>query len=760
MFRGRQFHNPAVHRMGIPHYGMLCTKRFATEKYLARLPHIRNIGISAHIDSGKTTVTERILFYTGKILQIHEVKGGTTQGATMDSMELEKEKGITIRSAATYCKWKDKHINLIDTPGHVDFTIEVERSLRVLDGAVLLLCGVSGVQCQTLTVDRQMRRYNVPRVAFVNKLDRDNSDPRRALKGLRERLGMHCAFVQLPIGVAHDFEGVADIIEKKAYYFDGPKGEIVREAPIPDYLVAEAETALRELIEKLADVDPQIEEQFLSETTPTSQEIHDAIKRVTVTRKFVPVFMGSAYKNKGVQPLLDGVNRYLPHPGEVQNFGHKMTLRTDEENNKVWETGEPVQVFSDDEKPLLAMVFKLEETKKTGLSNYIRVYQGRLRASDQLINTRSGKSFKPPKLVRMHANSTEPVEAIDAGEICAISGEIEASSGDTIMRNVGDVDKNRLSCENMYVPPRVISMAVTPKDKHQEQQIENIFRRFMREDPTFFATKNAETKQLVLEGMGELHLEVYVERLKREFDLIVEMGKPMVTYREIITEKAEFDYVFKRQSGGAGQWAHLKGVIAPYDKIDFSKESGTKNKVQLRCPNSEVREALQKSFFKTFTTKIFEAPGIIMKAPVWGVDVKFTGGAMHEIDSTDIAFRNATLALWQDFLIKCKPTLVEPFMNVEMTAPAEYLNPVQDEFIRRDGIVNDTIINGPDVILRGETALDTMFGFIVDLRKLTKGQGEFSMEFKEYRQMPTHKAQRVIDERNAFLERPTFNLTG
>lgn len=741
--------------------GFLCmlrqtSVRLATPAFLNAVSHVRNIGISAHIDSGKTTMSERILFYCGRINKIHEVKGGTEVGATMDSMELEKERGITIRSAATQCRWKDSVINLIDTPGHVDFTIEVERALRVLDGAVLLMCGVGGVQSQTLTVDRQMKRYGVPRVCFINKLDRDNANPHKALKQARERLGINAAFLQLNIGISQDFEGVVDLIMRKAVHFDGANGENLRYGDVPDYLKEDVEAARKELVSRLAECDAQMEELFLNDEEPAEEQIHDAIRRATLANKFVPVLMGSAYRNKGVQLLLDAVQRYLPSPSERTNTGYHIKKVKDEEGN-ITNVKEGEAVFeTDDEKPLVALVFKLEETKKTGLSNYVRVYQGKMR-KEHLLNVRSGKTFLPPKLVRMHADSAESVDEVRAGDICAIQGEIDASSGDTLMRAGPKTASQLLSCEDMYVPPRVISASLKLKDDRDSTRLRDRMNAFMREDPTFIMYRNSETNEEIVEGMGELHLNIYVERLKREFGVEVELGKPTVNYREVLTERQEFDFVFKRQSGGAGQWAHLKGYIEPLP-IDMSTEKGAKNKITTSCSNGDIREGLQKSVIKQLERKIL-LKGELMHAPVWGVHFHLSGGAMHEVDSNDLAFRNATQELWETLLPKLRPTLVEPFMEVEMTVPTNNMTEVSTEFSKREGVVTETVVDGPDTVIRGETALDTMFGFISDLRRLTKGQGDFSMQFKEYRPMAQYKAQMRMDERNKELGRTLYQLS-
>lgn len=727
----------------------------ASASFLNNTKRVRNVGISAHIDSGKTTVTERILFYSGRIDRIHEVKGGTEVGATMDSMELEKERGITIRSAATQCKWGDHLINVIDTPGHVDFTIEVERALRVLDGAILLMCGVGGVQSQTLTVDRQMRRYQVPRIAFINKLDRDNANPQRAIVQARDRLGLNCAAIHLNIGVAQDFEGVVEIIEQRAVFFDGPFGDTIRYGPVPEYLQEDLATARKELISRLAECDEMMEELFLEDKEPTVEQMHGAIRRTTIANKFVPVLMGSAYRNKGVQLLLDAVCSYLPSPLERENNGLEVKKVKNDEGEVTMERGSNVKFDTDDEKPLVALVFKLEETKKTGLSNYVRVYQGKMR-KEHLLNVRTGKNFMVPKIVRMHADSAEVIDEVRAGDICAIQGDVNLASGDTLMK-AGPQSAKLFSCEDMYIPPRVISASLKVSDDGDATKIRERLQAFMREDPTFVYYKNGETDEDIVEGMGELHLDIYVERLRREYGFKVELGKPTVNYREVITVRQEFDFIYKRQSGGAGQWAHLKGFVEPLT-IDMCVEKGKKNKITIKCSNGDIRESLQKSVLKQLERKIL-VKGELMQAPVWGVHFCLNGGAMHEVDSNDLAFKNATQELWETLLPKLQPTLVEPYMEVEMTVPTTNMTDVSTMFGKRDGIVTETVVNGPDTIINGEAAMDTMFGFISDLRRLTKGQGDFSMEFKEYRPMSAYKAQSRMDERNKVLQRKLYQLS-
>ncbi|NXX83163.1 EFGM factor, partial [Urocolius indicus] len=483
---------------------------------------IRNIGISAHIDSGKTTLTERILFYTGRIAQMHEVKGKDGVGAVMDSMELERQRGITIQSAATYTMWKDTNINIIDTPGHVDFTIEVERSLRVLDGAILVLCAVGGVQCQTITVNRQMKRYSVPFLTFINKLDRLGSDPGRAVQQLRSKLKHNAAFVQIPIGLEGNFKGIIDLIEEKAVYFDGALGQTLRYDEIPAEFRAEAAERRRELIECVADADDQLGELFLEEKIPTVAELKLAIRRATLSKSFTPVLLGSALKNKGVQPLLDAVLEYLPNPAEVENYA--ILNQGDSED----QTKFLLNSARDNSQPFIGLAFKLE-AGRFGQLTYIRVYQGMLKKSDYIYNTRTGKRVRVQRLVRMHSDNMEDVNEVYAGDICALFG-IDCASGDTFT----DKTSTDISMESIHIPDAVISVAMKPSNKNDFDKFSKGLSRFTREDPTFRTHFDDESKETIVSGMGELHLEIYAQRMEREYGCPCTMGKPKVAFRENI----------------------------------------------------------------------------------------------------------------------------------------------------------------------------------------------------------------------------------
>jgi len=520
---------------------------------MADVHKLRNIGISAHIDSGKTTLTERILFYTARIHAIHDVRGKDGVGAKMDSMELEKERGITIQSAATFCDWNVKsesselhgqkhNINIIDTPGHVDFTIEVERALRVLDGAVLVLCGVAGVQSQSLTVDRQMRRYNVPRVAFINKLDRQGANPFRVCTQLREKLAHNSVMMQIPIGVEGDHVGVVDLVEMRAVYFEGENGEVIRYAEIPEELKAQADEYREILLDAASMFSDELMEAMLEESV-TPAVIRSAVRKACIDRQMTPVFMGSAYKNRGVQELLDGVLYYLPNPTEVENKGLDLE---DGENE--------VMLKPDPDLPFVALAFKLEDGQY-GQLTYLRVYQGTLNKGEFIHNQFDRKKVKAGRLVRMHSNDMEDIEKSEPGDIIALFG-VDCRSGDTFTDG-----SRRISMTSMFVPEPVIHLTISTKDAKGTQNLSKALQRFTKEDPTFRVRTDPETNETIISGMGELHLEVYVERMKREYKVEVETSPPRVAYRETITQRAEFNYTHRKQTGGSGQFGKIAGYI-------------------------------------------------------------------------------------------------------------------------------------------------------------------------------------------------------
>ncbi|PON61192.1 Translation elongation factor [Parasponia andersonii] len=668
---------------------------------------LRNIGISAHIDSGKTTLTERVLYYTGRIHEIHEVRGRDGVGAKMDSMDLEREKGITIQSAATYCTWNGYQINIIDTPGHVDFTIEVERALRVLDGAILVLCSVGGVQSQSITVDRQMRRYEVPRLAFINKLDRMGADPWKVLNQARSKLRHYSAAMQVPIGLEDDFKGLVDLVQLKAYYFHGSNGEKVVAEEIPaemEDLVAEKR---RELIETVSEVDDKLAEKFLNEEPISSTDLEEAVRRATVARKFIPVFMGSAFKNKGVQPLLDGVLNYLPCPVEVSNYALDQT-RNEE---KVTLAGTP-------DGPLVALAFKLEEGR-FGQLTYLRIYEGVIRKGDFIINVNTGKKVKVPRLVRMHSNEMEDIQEAHAGQIVAVFG-VDCASGDTFTD--GSV---RYTMTSMNVPEPVMSLAVQPVSKDSGGQFSKALNRFQKEDPTFRVGLDAESGQTIISGMGELHLEVYVERIRREYKVDATVGKPRVNFRETVTQRAEFDYLHKKQTGGQGQYGRVCGYIEP-----LPPGSATKFEFE----NLIVGQAIPSNFIPAIEKGFKEAAnsGSLIGHPVENIRICLTDGASHAVDSSELAFKLAAIYAFRKCYTAARPVILEPVMLVELKVPTEFQGTVAGDINKRKGVIVGNDQEGDDSVITAQVPLNNMFGYSTSLRSMTQGKGEFTMEYREH----------------------------
>ncbi|CCH41247.1 elongation factor EF-G [Wickerhamomyces ciferrii] len=691
------------------------------EQDLQVADRMRNIGISAHIDSGKTTFTERVLFYTGRIKAIHEVRGRDNVGAKMDHMDLEREKGITIQSAATYCSWdkdnKNYHFNLIDTPGHIDFTIEVERALRVLDGAVLVVCAVSGVQSQTVTVDRQMRRYNVPRVTFINKMDRMGADPFRAIDQINKKLKTPAAAIQVPIGAESELKGVVNIIDRVALYNEGSQGEEIRKAEIPADLVDLVEEKRALLIETLADVDDEIAEIFLDEGEPTTEQIKDAIRRATIARKFTPVLMGSALANTGVQNVLDAVVDYLPNPSEILNKGLDISKGTEE----------PINMLPSSKKGFVGLAFKLEEGKY-GQLTYLRVYQGRLKKGGFITNVKTGKKVKVSRLVRMHSNDMEDVAEIGPGEICATFG-IECSSGDTFTDGV-----EQITMSSMFVPDAVISLSITPKSK-DTSNFSKAMNRFQKEDPTFRVRYDSESKETVISGMGELHLEVYVERMKREYNVDCITGKPQVSYREAIMNAADFDFTHKKQSGGAGQYARVIGTLSPLEG---------ENIFESHVVGGKVPEKYLVACRKGFEDACEKGPLIGHK--VLGAKMFINDGQIHDVDSNELAFRTAAIGAFKQAFIKGNGVILEPIMNVSVTAPGEFQGNVISLLNKVQAMIQDTEIGVDEFTISAECPLNQMFGFATSLRASTQGKGEFSLEFKQFSPAPVHLQKELIAE--------------
>jgi elongation factor G len=676
------------------------------------LDKVRNIGISAHIDSGKTTLTERILYYAGRIHAIHEVKGKDGVGATMDSMDLERERGITIQSAATNVSWGDTEINIIDTPGHVDFTIEVERALRVLDGAVLVLCGVAGVQSQSFTVDRQMRRYKVPRLAFINKLDRSGANAFRVATSLREKLNHNAVMVQIPIGAEDKLEGVIDLVKMKAFYFDGDNGDDIREENIPADLVADAKKYRTEMISKAADFDDALAEKFLMEQEPTEAEIKKALRKGCISLLMTPVFMGSAYKNKGVQLLLNGVTDYLPNPTEVKNEA----LDQDKKEEKI-------VLPCDAKKPCVGYAFKLQETQ-FGQLTYLRLYQGTLRKGDFITNITTGRKIKVPRLVRMHSDKMTDIESAEAGDIVALFG-IDCETGTTFTDGTINV-----TMTSMFVPNAVISLAVRPKDKSSADNFTKALNKFRKEDPTFRVHRDEESNETIVSGMGELHLDVYMERMRREFKCDVIAGAPQVAYRETISHGADFDYTHKKQTGGAGQFAKVVGRLEPLPPNGDKNYEFVDNIVSGKIPR-EFIPACDKGFAEQM------AKGPLIGFPIVNVQVKLEDGAYHDVDSSEMAFRICAMAAFRQGYEKAGAIALEPIMKLEVTCPEEFQGTIMGQINQRRGIIQGTsTMDGGLVTVNAEVPLSEMFGYSTTIRSATQGKGEFTMEFSRYSQCP------------------------
>ncbi|MBK7032846.1 MAG: elongation factor G [Ignavibacteria bacterium] len=688
---------------------------------MADLSKIRNIGISAHIDSGKTTLSERILYYTGKIHAIHEVRGKDGVGAKMDSMDLEREKGITIQSAATYCTWGDYDINLIDTPGHVDFTMEVERALRVLDGAVLVLCSVAGVQSQSITVDRQMRRYNVPRLAFINKCDRSGANPDRVADQLREKLAHNPAFVTYPIGLEDKLEGVIDIIAMKAIYFDGEGGSNIRKEEIPADLMDKAKDLRHRLIEVAADFDDALMEKFLLDEQPTPAELTEAVRKGTLSMKMTPVFCGSAYKNKGVQTLLDGVTALLPAPADVKNEA------LDQDNNEA-----RVTLQTNPDKDLVMLAFKLEDGRY-GQLTYMRIYQGTIKKGDSIINIANGKKVKVPRLVRMHSDDMNEIDQASAGDIVAMFG-VDCASGDTFTD--GNV---RYTMTSMFVPDPVIELAVAPKDKAGLVNFSKALNRFTKEDPTFRVMRDEESGETIIKGMGELHLEIYIERIKREYNTEVTVGRPKVAFRETLTQLAEFNYTHKKQTGGSGQFARVGGFIEPLPGDAVENYEFVDDIVGGVIPREYIPAC-----DKGFKESILE--GSLIGQPVVRVRVTINDGASHAVDSSEMAFKTAAIMAFREAYSAAKPTILEPIMKLEVSVPDEFQGSVIGQLNQRRGVIMGTDSDAGYVTVECEVPLSEMFGYSTDLRSATQGKGEFSMEFKKYQPVPRNIQEEMIKE--------------
>lgn len=692
---------------------------------------LRNIGVSAHIDSGKTTLSERILFYTGRIHAIHEVKGKDGVGATMDHMELEREKGITITAAATQVKWKGHTINLIDTPGHVDFTVEVERSLRVLDGAILVLCSVGGVQSQSLTVDRQMKRYKVPRIAFINKMDRTGANPDKVIRAIQEKLGVVPCPLQIPIGKESNFQGVVDLIEMRAVYFDGEDGEIVRYEPVPAELMPQAQTARQHMLETLSMSSDELMALLLEEQEVPVPLIRTVIREATLAHQITPVMMGSAYKNKGVQELLDAVTYYLPSPLDREITATDLDKQPKEgETDPNWNR---VRLDSDPNKPLVAMAFKTV-VEQYGQLTYTRIYQGKIVKGESYVNTRTGKRVRFGRLVRMHANDREDVEFAEAGDIIAIVG-VDCASGDTFC-----AEGTNYALESIYVPDAVIKLSIEPAKRDGADKLSKALERFRREDPTFRVMTDEETGQTLIAGMGQLHLDIYVERIKREYGVECIIGQPRVAYRETPTRQVEFNFKHKKQTGGSGQYAHVVGVMEPLPE-DHPVPYEFVNEITGGRIPKEYIPAVDKGFQRALVK------GPLCECEVVGVRMRLQDGSYHEVDSSELAFDICAYDCMRDVLNRADLALLEPIMKLEVEVPEEFQGSVTGHLASKRGVINSTETNMGNCVILAEVPLASMFDYANELRSMTQGKGTFSMEFAKYALLPRNLQAEVVEKR-------------
>lgn len=678
---------------------------------------VRNIGISAHIDSGKTTLSERVLFFCNKIHAIHEVRGKDGVGATMDHMELERERGITITSAATNVSWKDYEVNLIDTPGHVDFTIEVERALRVLDGAILVLCSVAGVQSQSITVDRQLKRYNVPRLAFVNKCDRVGANPYKVRDQLREKLNLNAHMIQIPIGLEELHSGVVDLVLMKAFTFD--EDGLMTESDIPSDLKEEAQKYRYDMLDALSMFNDELMELLMEEKEIPVDLIQQTIRNATIAREFVPVMLGSAYKNKAIQPLLDAVTAYLPAPNDVEN----LALDLDQGEQEV------VLESSENHKNTVALAFKLDDTQY-GQVTYIRVYQGKIRKGDELVNARTKKKFKVGRLVRMHSNEMTDIMETTAGDIAALFG-IDCASGDTFCSS-----NVNYSMTSMYVPAPVISLSITPKDSKASDNMAKALNRFTKEDPTFRTYVDPESNETVIQGMGELHLEVYVERMRREYKAEVVTGMPQVAYRETITKPIAFNYTHRKQTGGAGQYARVAGEMSPLENGDYEFVNNIKGGV---IPTEYVPSC--DKGFRACLNK-----GSLIGFPIVGVQMMINDGQFHPVDSSDMAFQAAARGAFREAYMKSAPQVLEPVMKVAVEGPTEFQGSIFGSINQRRGVILGSMEEGVMCRVEAEVPLSEMFGYSTVLRSLTQGKAEFTMEFLKYAKAPNNVMESMVKE--------------
>ncbi|MDD3889265.1 MAG: elongation factor G [Syntrophomonadaceae bacterium] len=683
------------------------------------LNNIRNIGIMAHIDAGKTTTTERMLFYTGKVHRMGEVDKGT---ATMDWMVQEQERGITITSAATACQWENYNINIIDTPGHVDFTVEVERSLRILDGAIGIFCAVAGVQPQSETVWRQADRYNIPRIAYINKMDRVGADFFRAAKMIRNNLGSEVVLVQLPVGAEDKFTGVIDIIKQKAYHYDDDLGESYTERDLNEVESREAQEYRTILLEKLSEYDDDILEKYLEGQEILTSDIEQSLRKLTIANKLVPVLCGSSFKNKGVQMLLEAVVKYLPSPLDIPPV-KVISL----------ETGDEVETPADINGPLAALAFKVATDPYVGKVTYFRVYSGRLKVGSQVINSKKNKKERITKILRMHANHREEINEVLAGDIVAGVGLKDTVTGDSLCS-----EDYQVLLESIEFPAPVVDVAIEPKTKADQDKIGESLRRLAEEDPTFQTRTNEETGQTIISGMGELHMEIIIDRLVKEFKVNANVGKPQVAYKETIKKKARDAATFDRQTGGRGQFANVILEVMP-----LSEGKGK------HFTNKATPESIPIEFVPVVKTGAMEAlqAGILAGYPVDDLEVALIGGTFHEVDSTEQAFKIASSMALKNSLEKAGSVLLEPIMEIEIISPEEYVGDVISDLNARRGRVLGFEENRDCKVIKGTVPLAETFGYATSLRSVSQGRASFSMQIKEFAEVPASKSKEIIARR-------------
>jgi elongation factor G len=684
------------------------------------ISRVRNVGLMAHIDAGKTTVTERILYFAGRTHRLGEVHDGE---ATMDWMVQEQERGITITSAATTAYWKDHRINVIDTPGHVDFTAEVERSLRVLDGTVALFCAVGGVQPQSETVWRQAEKYRVPRIGFINKMDRTGADFERVVAGIREELGANAVPVVLPIGAEDEFEGIIDLVDMKAvYYDDTAKGVAIREEDIPAELLEEARAAEAVMIERISEQDDRLMEKFLEGETPGRDECVAAMRAATIAGDIIPVLCGAAFKNKGVRRLMDAIIDYLPSPVDLPPV-----IGAQKEDNK-----EIVRHPSDDA-PLAAIAFKIQADKHMGKLTYVRVYSGVLNSGEVVYNSSREKRQRIGRLFEMHADNRQAVESLHAGEVGAVVGLGETRTGDTICN-----EKHPIVLESIEFPTPVIGLAVTPESRTDRDNLSKALIRLAEEDPTFTVTANEETGDVVISGMGELHLEIIVDRLKREFNVATTVGRPQVAYRETVVGTVEHEHKHVKQTGGHGQYAHVKMEVRP-------AEPGSGLHFEDRVTGGRIPKEYIPAVERGVVDAMAEGP--YAGFPMVDVFVVLLDGSAHEVDSSEMAFRTCARQAFRDACRKAGLELLEPVMNVEVTAPEDYTGAITGSLCSKRGQIVDMESRGKTGITRARVPLAEMFGYSSELRNSTSGRGEFTMHFEHYEAVPYALAEEIVEAR-------------